>query len=60
MQAKNLKSTTTIQFSNSKEDQDLYNTLMKNKIKNKEKYKYKEWKFDCKFDEKTKTAILEW
>lgn len=54
MQAKDLKSTTTIQFSNSKEDQDLYNTLMKNKIKNKEKYK--EWKFD----EKTKTAILEW
>lgn len=58
MQAKDLKSTTTIQFSNSKEDQDLYNILMKNKIKNKEKYK--EWKFDCKFDEKTKTAILEW
>ena len=58
MQAKDLKSTTTIQFSNSKEVQDLYNIVRKNKIKNKEKYK--EWKFDCKFDEKTKTAILEW
>ena len=54
VQAKDLKSTTTIQFSDSKEDQDLYNTLLKNKIKNKEKYK--EWNFD----EKTKTAILEW
>ena len=50
VQAKDLKSTTTIQFSDSKEDQDLYNALMKNKDK------YKEWNFD----EKTKTAILKW